>query len=245
MRAMLLLLNSIFALVALVLIGLGIYIKVDNKFSVVLDKLSDISNFEGQSLGFLAFVLIGGGVITLLICLSGCLGSLWYNRCLLYMYAIILGIVMVIELTGFILAFAYKSKLESVYRNSLKTVFTNAVQKNQTQVMNAFHDLESALKCCGVNGIIDYTSAGQDAPSWCYLHQEGCSNVIIDSLRKNLPIIGGTLGSVLLLELLGFIGAILLAVALKILPDVKSSSDSREVITDVVLNRRRNYHSFA
>ncbi|CAF3833568.1 unnamed protein product, partial [Rotaria magnacalcarata] len=222
-----------------------IYIKVDNKFSAVLDKLTDISNFEGQSLGFLAFVLIGGGIVTLLISLSGCLGALWYSRCLLYMYAIILGIVMVIELAGFILAFAYKSKLESVYRNSLKTVFINAVQKNQTQVMNAFHDLEFALKCCAVNGIVDYTSAGQDAPSWCYLHQEGCSNVIIDSLRKNLPIIGGTLGSVLLLELLGFIGAILLAVALKTLPDLEGSSNPREVNPDILLNRRRNYHSFA
>jgi hypothetical protein len=74
MRGLLLLLNIIFVIVGLGLIGLGIYIKVDNNFSAILNKI-DVHTFEGQSLGFLAFVMIGGGVFTLLISVLGCMGE--------------------------------------------------------------------------------------------------------------------------------------------------------------------------
>ena len=75
MRALSLILNILFVIVGLGLIGLGIYLKVDKDLSSVLSKLTDVSNFEGQSLGFLAFVMIGGGVFTVLIALFGCAGK--------------------------------------------------------------------------------------------------------------------------------------------------------------------------
>jgi hypothetical protein len=75
MRAVLLLWNIIFLLIGIALIGIGIYIKVDNDFAAVLSKLTDVSDFKGQSLGFLAFVLIGGGVFTVLLALLGCMGK--------------------------------------------------------------------------------------------------------------------------------------------------------------------------
>ncbi|CAF0810725.1 unnamed protein product [Rotaria sp. Silwood1] len=245
MRGILLLLNVFFALVGLGLIGLGIYVKVDNKISAVLSKFTEVSSFSGQSLGFLAFVLIGGGIFTILIAISGCLGSLWRNRCLLYLYAIVLGVLMIIELVGFILAFVYKDKLEDVYRKTLTTVFVNALIANDTKVLDAFHDMEESLQCCGVNGKTDYTEYGKDAPSWCYEYQQGCSTIIINTLKKNLPIIGGSLGAVLFLELLSFIGAIVLAVALKHAPDDIDSSSPRDVIAQVIPGRRRNYYKLS
>ena len=75
MRAVLLLLNIIFVFIGLGLIGLGIYAKVDNNLAAVLTKLTNVSSFEGQSLGFLAFVLIGGGVFILLVAFFGCMGK--------------------------------------------------------------------------------------------------------------------------------------------------------------------------
>lgn len=75
MKLALLLLNLLFVIIGLILIGVGIYFKVDDKFSALLSELADVSNFEGQSLGFLAFALIGGGVFALIIALCGCLGE--------------------------------------------------------------------------------------------------------------------------------------------------------------------------
>jgi len=75
MRGLLLILNIIFVLAGIALIGIGIYIRINNNVSAVLEKLTDVSNFEGQSLGFLAFVLIGGGVFIVLIAILGCMGK--------------------------------------------------------------------------------------------------------------------------------------------------------------------------
>jgi len=75
LRGILLLLNVIFVFAGIALIAIGIYIKIDNNFAAILDNLTDVSNFEGQSLGFLAFVLIGGGTFTIIIALVGFMGK--------------------------------------------------------------------------------------------------------------------------------------------------------------------------
>lgn len=75
MRGVLLFLNSLFTLIGLGLIGIGIYIKVDASFAAILSELASLGTFQGQSLGFLAFVMIGGGVFTVLIALFGCVGK--------------------------------------------------------------------------------------------------------------------------------------------------------------------------
>lgn len=76
-RALLLIFNIIFILVGLALVGFGVAAKVDNNFASILDQLTDETNFEAQSLGFLAFAMIGGGVFTLLIALFGCMGKFY------------------------------------------------------------------------------------------------------------------------------------------------------------------------
>jgi hypothetical protein len=75
LRGILLLLNIIFVLVGITILVLGIYIKIDNNISAILDKLDQSGNFEGKSLGFLAFVMIGGGIFTMIIAFAGCMGK--------------------------------------------------------------------------------------------------------------------------------------------------------------------------
>jgi hypothetical protein len=75
MRGVLVFLNILFALVGIALIGIGIYIKVSNNFTSIINQFVNVQDFEAQSLGFLYFVMIGGGVLTLLIALFGCMGK--------------------------------------------------------------------------------------------------------------------------------------------------------------------------
>ncbi|CAF0748053.1 unnamed protein product [Adineta ricciae] len=222
MRGALLVFNILFVIVGITLIGLGVYIKVDDNFASVLSKIADNSDFSGQALGFLAFVMIGGGVVTLLIALFGCMGALWNNRCFLYIYAFVLGLLMILELVAFIMAFVYKGQLTDVYKDTLFKVFDKALTENQTSVIHAFQELENKMKCCGIHNISDYGKPPKVTLSERCLaapESEGCSDAIIGFLNKHLPIIGGSLGGVLLLELCGLIGAIALAVALKHAPD--------------------------
>lgn len=79
LRVILIILNAIFIAVGITIFVLGVYIKIDGSISAVLDKLDSVSSLEGQSLGYLAFVMIGGGVITLIIAFVGCMGK-YFNR---------------------------------------------------------------------------------------------------------------------------------------------------------------------
>lgn len=75
MRGLLLLLNIIFVILGLTLIGVGIYAKLNNNLAEILNQLTKEGTFEAQSFGFLSFVMIGGGVFTLLIAIFGCMGK--------------------------------------------------------------------------------------------------------------------------------------------------------------------------
>ena len=74
-RGTLVILNILFILLGLTVIGFGIYVKVNDNFSSILDEFTNDSELESQSFGFLAFAMIGGGVFTLLIALFGCAGK--------------------------------------------------------------------------------------------------------------------------------------------------------------------------
>jgi len=245
MRGILLFLNILFVVVGLALIGIGIYIKVANNFAAIINQFTSADDFSAQSLGFLAFVMIGGGVFTLLIALFGCMGTLWNNRCLLYMYAIIVGIVMIIEFVGFILAFVYKAKLTDVYETALSRILLTGLKNNDTRILAIFADLEKQMDCCGANNISDYYQYNVTKFSdECQKHPnagDGCSAAIVNFLKKNLPVIYWSLGSLLILEVFGLLGAIILAIALKNAPDETYSSRPGEVLGNMVSSRRRTY----
>ncbi|CAF1039298.1 unnamed protein product [Rotaria sp. Silwood1] len=230
MRGVLLFLNALFVLIGLALLGIGIYIKVDTNFASILSKLATDGSFEVKTLGFLAFVMIGGGIFTLIIALLGCIGALWNNRCLLFMYAIILILLMILELVAFILALVYKGKLKNLFEEPLFKILHTALENKDNKTITAFHDLENSMKCCGVHNKSDYDSYTLDQESKrCKEHPDskGCSQAIIDLFSKNLPIVGGTLGGILIVELFGLIGACVLAAALKNSPEMYSSPPPR------------------
>lgn len=158
------------------------------------------------------------------------------------MYAVILIILMIVELAGFIMAFVYKGKLKDVYETTLLKALEDGVKNNKTELLVAFQQLEKSLKCCGVLNITDYGDISQARLSEpCKQNPPpiGCAAKIINLLNSNLPIIGGTLGGVLAVELFGLIASIALAVALKHAPDDSYSSNPREVLSGLVPGRRR------
>ena len=174
-------------------------------------------------------------------CIS--IGSLWHNKCVLYVYSIVLALLMILELGGVITAFAYRGRLESVYRDNLLTVLTSALNNNDQKVLDVFAELEKNLQCCGVTGIEDYHGREPKNPE-CYRYKKGCSDALIKLFDKNLPIIGTTLGFVLAFELLCLIVSIALAIALKKSSDVYYSSNPGDILNELVPNRRKNYRGF-
>ena len=162
------------------------------------------------------------------------------------MYAVILGILMIVELVGFIMAFVYKGKLESVYRSGLTKVLENGLKNNNSKILDPFFDLQKSLKCCGANNVSDFDAHNETKLSrWCednHVTNNGCAQAIITLLDKNLPAIGITLGVVLALEFFGLLFAVMLAVAIGHAPNNVYSSRPVEVLGGMVQGRRHNYH---
>jgi len=223
-RFFLFILNIIFLLFGLVLLGFGIFIKVDKNFSAMLTKLVDTTEIEGSAIKSLAMIMIIGGVITLMISVFGCMGATCKYRCFLYMYSIILSLLIIVELAGFIMALAYRDKLEKVYNDDLYQIFVRAYRKNDTEVKAAIETLEKQLKCCGItNGAgHDYVKNNFTIPNSCRtpqtptgrLNANGCASEIIKFLKAQLPIVAGLMGGFFLIEIFGVISAISLGVAI-------------------------------
>ena len=157
------------------------------------------------------------------------------------MYAVILLILMIVELAGFITAFVYKGKLKEVYTDSLQKVFDDGLKTNNTEIMKSFRALEEAMKCCGVQNVSDYGVPPKfplSGPCEKDPVPEGCAVAITRFLSKQLPIIGITLGAVILLELFGLIAAIALAVARGHAPEKTYSGNVRQVLGGIVPGRR-------
>ena len=150
---------------------------------------------------------------------------------------------MVLVLVGFIVALSYKGKLETVYRDRLLKVLTTALNTSDTRVLDAFVDLEKSLNCCGVNGINDYHGTDPRNPN-CYRYKTGCSTPIIKMFNDTIPIIGLTLGLVLLFELVCLINAILLAITLKKSSNSSNSSDSKSLLLNTIPHYHRDYYGY-
>jgi len=197
-------------------------VKFDPNYSSILNKLIDTTEIEGAAIKSLGWVMVAAGVITLLIAIFGCVGAMWKSRCFLYMYAVVLGILIIVELAGFILALSYRKKLEKIYDEDLAQIFLRAYTRNNTgEIKGAIQTLEKQFKCCGItdNAADDYIRNNFTIPVECYdpttkmPYKLGCADAIIKFLKDNLPIFAGVMGSFLLIEIFGIIAAISLGVA--------------------------------
>jgi len=231
-RTILLALNVLFMLFGCALMGLGVYMKVNKNFIAIITAHTSTEKFEGATMQALIVIMITVGVFTLLLSTFGCLGAVCKNRCLLYIYAVILSILIILELTAFVLVLAYRNRLWRSYNDDLLDIFRSGYSKNQTDVIAAIETLESTFKCCGVESFADYnqwgcrvgiSTWGCKLPSSCYrshmsgqgdFYREGCANTIAIWLWNELPIIAGVLAVVLLTEIFGVICAIALGVAI-------------------------------
>jgi len=222
-RGLLFLLNLLFLIFGIVLLGFGIFIKTDKDFKSILNKLFTTSDAEASAIRSLAWIMIIVGVITVVIAGFGFMGALWKNRCFLYMYAVILAILIITELVGFILAFWYKGKLDDLFNNNLLEVFNKAYAKNDTETQDAINAVQKQFKCCGISGPKDYSKLNITLPTSCVecggITCSGCAAKIIEFLKNKLPIFGGLLGGFLLIEIFGVISAISLGVAISHSPD--------------------------
>jgi len=166
-KVLLIIFNILFFIVGGVILGLGIWLKVDksNLFELMRNiKLSDTAaSFNNSSTSFLdviAIILIIVGTFTFITGFCGCCGAMKESRCLLYTYSFLVGAVILIELGIGIYAGVEQNK----FKNELSDTMLTVMQKNFDGVLNkssnvftkVFTGVMFELKCCGVRNQSDF-----------------------------------------------------------------------------------------
>lgn len=170
--------NAIFFLCGVALLAVGIWIVVDQSglVSIASKALGDNSvvtnNLDGGSLVKTgAYVLIGVGAFNFLVGFCGCCGACTENKCLLGVYAALIGFIMIIEIVGAILAGVFHSKVEANLLKGLVLVqnasYLGFPKGTDNAVSTALDLVMIKMKCCGVNNYTDFTVNYKDnADQW-------------------------------------------------------------------------------
>jgi len=121
------------------------------------------------------YLLIGVGTVLLVLGLMGCAGAIWQNPGMLTAFSVLMILLLLIQLTGAISAFAYKSEAVEALSNAVVSSaekaesdqavcntwneileeYNAAATGNNTQpcpACDAWTQLQQTLSCCGIDG---------------------------------------------------------------------------------------------
>lgn len=221
--------NFLFWLSGLALIIVGAIIK--SKYGDYLSYGDDSSKFTSVSV----FIIIVG-VIVFVIGFLGCCGALKENYCMVTTFAILLGIIFILEIVAGALGFAYRKKVEDQVDKSLRDAVDKYDNKEQPGAKDLLDWAQQEFKCCGINGTSDYGASvngscptANNGVASCHkdnkcsgeLYTKGCKQSFVDFVRHNLAVVGGVAIGIAFIQLLGIIFACCL---------MKSIKDGYEVV---------------
>lgn len=181
-RAMLFLLNCIFLLIGLLLIGIGIWHRIDPTIFLLMRAVTSTLSADYPAIAAYIFIATGGFV--LLVAIFGCLGAARKSPVLLGLYIVFVLLAIGGELASGIIAMQSIQNMDWILVNTFEKTMTSknidpVINKNQTlgPIMNWCQD---AFLCCGYYGPLDYNSSalsvfGEDypVPPTCCLSFDG------------------------------------------------------------------------
>jgi len=187
--------NFIFWLCGLALIIVGILVQVTFHKTLMI---------KDASASAIPIVIIGVGVVIFFIAFFGCCGAWKENYCMVTTFVLLLSLIIIVEIGAAIAGYIYRGKLSAVVQESL----TDMIKKYNTteEMAKAVNQLQTDLKCCGVNSSADwgsYMPDGNSVPDSCCVnntkdcgrgtmtdaskvHQQGCQTAVEQLLRKNI-----------------------------------------------------------
>ncbi|XP_046896943.1 CD63 antigen [Hypomesus transpacificus] len=195
-KFLLFLFNFIFWLCGLALITLGILVQMAMHNSPVIQNASASS---------VPLVVIGIGVVIFFIAFFGCCGAWKESNCMLTMFSVLVGLIILTEIGAAIAGYVFRAKLAVIVKDGL----TDSIIKynNGTKdFREAVDKLQESLHCCGVNSSADwvrYKPDGNSVPESCCINvtvncgtgtmhnpatvnQKGCQTAVEAVLKKNI-----------------------------------------------------------
>lgn len=213
--------NFVFVLAGIGLIGVGAYVQIQLKEYFAL--------IEGQ-FSSAAALLIAVGVIIFIIAAFGCCGAWKENYICVMIFAVLLGIIFIMEIAGGIAGYVMhnevESKVEELMKKSLEDYHPGSV----------WDKLQQEFQCCGAKNYTEYEGKLQNntvVPKSCCkadkttctgtqadvnagnIYEIGCLDSFVNWVKDRIFIIGGVGIGLAFVQIVGILFACCLARALK------------------------------
>jgi len=159
MKFLLFAFNFIFVVIGATLVSLGVYLLIKSRDFKEIIEAPDAA----------AILVIAIGAVTFFIAFLGCCGASQESSCMLTTYAVIVGLVFMVEVAGAILLLVYTQKITEVARDGVSKAMSGYDRSQPQKPVNGFVDImQFSLKCCGTDGKQDwYNSGARDVPRSC------------------------------------------------------------------------------
>ncbi|NWT43828.1 TSN1 protein, partial [Chroicocephalus maculipennis] len=220
-KVMMILFNLAIFLSGGTLLGVGIWVAVDDQSFV--DIFGGLSSTVVQVV-YVGYFLIVIGAILLVIGFLGCYGAQKDSKCLLMMFFSVVLIIFIAEIAAAVVALVYTGLAETL----LSAVVTPLL-KEKYGTDNSFTHVWNAtmkeIKCCGLNNYTDFTNStwyehhkvypdacwmlsppvvrellplAHPHPRGCLL--QGCFHQILTEIKTNAGVVGGVAAGIAALE---------------------------------------------
>ncbi|KAL9914624.1 leukocyte surface antigen CD53-like isoform 2-T2 [Glossina fuscipes fuscipes] len=133
--------------------------------SVVLSQMNDFNYFLDQNATGPPIVLIVTGLLIFVIASIGCIGVIRESPKLLLTFALLLGIVFIMELAAGIAACFYRADMN----NRLRSALEDSMRQSDKTDLDAWNHIQSEMMCCGIDNPSDWRrlSLNKTLPASC------------------------------------------------------------------------------
>jgi len=214
MKYLLFIFNFVFWLAGAAMMGLAIYIRVDEDFASAV-SIADVSFYTGSD------ILIATGGVMLVVGFFGCCGAIKESACLLGLYFTCLFLVFGVEVGVGVWAFINFSSIEQA--------ITETMGKLDAEEYSYQINIQQTFKCCGTN--ITCGAFPKNEPQNCDCNNQGtaecntignltecegtdtsklvysepCSVAVTEFIESNITLLGGVAIGIGAAEVLGMI----------------------------------------
>ncbi|XP_065837072.1 leukocyte surface antigen CD53-like [Oscarella lobularis] len=130
------------------LLGLGIWLYVE--FGQFLD---DLAGFSWLSAPIVIMVV---GAIMVVVCFFGCCGAFKESKCMLYIFASSLVVIVILEIAGGAVGYVKRNDVEDVLESSLSKSMSE--YNTSVPIQKAWDYAQKTFKCCGSNSSDQWAS---------------------------------------------------------------------------------------
>lgn len=135
-----------FTAIGLALLGLGLWGLI-NKESFAQERIGQLGTDP-----MLVFVLLG--LLLSLLCLTGCVGALRENYCLLRIFSAMVLTMVAAQVLAAILAYSLQDRIVGVLRSGLLTAMVR--YQDDLDMRFITDEIQTGLQCCGADNYRDW-----------------------------------------------------------------------------------------